>query len=122
MRSGKRRCPICGSTERRDAMGRLGSLCAGCGSLERHRALAAVLAEDFGQGKGQRCLEAGPANRMVFGEYLRERGWGYLSIDRWRTGNPKDPRAVGFVDLEAELGDLSMFSIGEFDLFIAQHV
>ena len=41
---------------------------------------------------GGRCLEAGPANPRIFGGFLRERGWEYASVDRWRTGNPHDPR------------------------------
>ena len=113
-------CPICGSTERRDALGRAAALCGGCGALERHRAL--VRECDSLLAGGGRCLEAGPANRRVYGEFLRERGWEYRSIDRWRTGNPRDPRAVGFVDHEADLSDLSIFGDGEFDLFVAQHV
>jgi SAM-dependent methyltransferase len=113
-------CPICGSSERRDALGREGALCLGCGALERHRALARECASLLAG--GGRCLEAGPANRRVYGEFLRERGWEYRSLDRWRTGNPHDPREVGFVDEEVDLTDLSAFGDGEFDLFIAQHV
>ncbi|HXS46600.1 MAG TPA: N,N-dimethylformamidase beta subunit family domain-containing protein [Solirubrobacterales bacterium] len=113
-------CPICGSGERHDALGRRGAACASCGALERHRAVARECAPLLA--RGGRCLEAGPANRRVYGEFLRERGWQYRSVDRWRTGNPHDPRAVDFVDQEADLNDLSIFADGEFDLFIAQHV
>jgi SAM-dependent methyltransferase len=113
-------CPICGSSERREALGREGALCVGCGALERHRALARECAPLLDGGGS--CLEAGPANRRVYGEFLRERGWTYRSLDRWRTGNPRDPRAVGFVDHETDLTDLSAFADDEFDLFIAQHV
>jgi SAM-dependent methyltransferase len=113
-------CPICGSTERREALGRTAALCGGCGALERHRALVRECAALLD--RGGNCLEAGPANRRVYGEFLRERGWTYRSLDRWRTGNPNDPRAVGFVDHEADLTDLSAFADGEFDLFVAQHV
>ncbi|HEY6549886.1 MAG TPA: N,N-dimethylformamidase beta subunit family domain-containing protein [Solirubrobacterales bacterium] len=76
----------------------------------------------FEGGAGRRCLEAGPASRRVVGGFLEERGWSYESVDRWRTGNPRDPRAVSFVDHEADLRDMSMFEDGRFDLFIAQHV
>lgn len=113
-------CPICGSSERRDALGREGAVCVGCGALERHRALARECAPLLAGGGS--CLEAGPANRRVYGEFLRERGWSYCSIDRWRTGNPLDPRAVGFIDHEVDLTNLSIFADGEFDLFVAQHV
>jgi SAM-dependent methyltransferase len=113
-------CPICASTERAEALGRSGALCLGCGALERHRALARSCASRLES--GGRCLEAGPANPRVFGGYLRERGWEYQSCDRWRTGNPNDPRPVSFVDHEVDLCDLSTFDDSEFDLFIAQHV
>jgi SAM-dependent methyltransferase len=113
-------CTICGSTERREAMGRAAALCPGCGSLERHRALARCCSELLG--RGGRCLEAGPATPRVFGEFLAERGWDYTSVDRWRSGNPHDPRAVSFVDREIDLRDLSPFADDDFDLFLAQHV
>jgi SAM-dependent methyltransferase len=103
-------------------LGRSNALCAECGSLERHRTLAASQEALFADGGGKRALEAGPANRRIFGDYLRDRGWEYVSMDRWKTGNPKDPRAVGFIDVETDLCDLSMFGDDEFDLFIAQHV
>jgi SAM-dependent methyltransferase len=113
-------CEICGSRERREALGREAALCPGCDALERHRALVRACAELLGS--GGRCLEAGPASRRVFGGFLAERGWHYTSVDRWRTGNPRDPRAVSFVDHEVDLCDLSIFAEGEFDLFVAQHV
>lgn len=113
-------CPICGSSERRDALGREDAVCADCGALERHRALARECAPLLSG--GGRCLEAGPANRRVYGEFLRERGWEYRSLDRWRTGNPVDPRPVAFIDHEADLTNLSIFADGEFDLVIAQEV
>jgi SAM-dependent methyltransferase len=115
-------CPICGSTERRDALGRTDAACGGCGALERHRALARMQLDGWRDGSGRRCLEAGPANRRVFGGFLDELGWDYTSLDRWRTGNPNDPRAVGFIDHETDLCDLSAFEDGRFQLFIAQHV
>lgn len=113
-------CEICASPERREAFGREGALCAGCGALERHRALARSCAGLLE--RGGRCLEAGPANPRIFGGYLAERGWEYTSVDRWRTGNPHDPRTVSFVDQELDLRDLSPFADDDFDLFIAQHV
>ena len=113
-------CEICASPERREAHGREAALCAGCGALERHRALARSCAELL-EGGG-RCLEAGPANPRIFGGYLDERGWEYTSVDRWRTGNPRDPRSISFVDHELDLRDLSPFADDDFDLFIAQHV
>jgi SAM-dependent methyltransferase len=101
---------------------RANAVCVGCGSLERHRALATVADEKLRDGTGKRCLEAGPLNPKVYGDYLRDRDWTYTSIDRWRSGNPRDPRAVGFIDEEVDLSDLTRFDDGAFDLFIAQHV
>lgn len=115
-------CPLCGSSEFRDFSGRSSAVCASCGALERHRALARVGTELFAAGVGRRCLEAGPLNPRVYGGFLRERGWEYVSIDRWSTGNPRDPRAVGFIDHEVDLRDLRLFGDGSFDLFITQHV
>ena|GEM_PF-2258482 len=115
-------CPICGTAERVEALGRPAALCPGCGALERHRALGRTCEQLLREGNGRHCLEAGPATSRVFGDFLRERGWAYQSMDRWRTGNPHDPRSVGFVDHEADLCDLSIFAEAEFDLFIAQHV
>jgi SAM-dependent methyltransferase len=115
-------CPICGSGDRYPARGRPGAMCAECGALERHRSLARLFGPQLENGRGKRCLEAGPANDRVFGGYLRERGWGYVSIDRWPTDDPHDPSRAGFVDHKGDLRDLSIFGTGEFDLFIAQHV
>jgi SAM-dependent methyltransferase len=58
----------------------------------------------------------------VFGGFLRERGWRYLSIDQSRTGHPNDRRYVGFIDHEADLCDLSLFDRGSIELVVAQHV
>lgn len=43
-------------------------------------------------------------------------------MDRWRRGNPLDPRDVEFVDYECDLTDLAPLRGHRFDLFIAQHV
>ena len=61
-------------------------------------------------------------SRWVYGRFLTEAGWRYTSIDRWRGGNPHDPREVGFVDHEVDLTDMRRFRSASFDLFITQHV
>jgi len=73
-------------------------------------------------GAGRSCLEIGPLNRRVFGEFLVARGWRYRSVDRWRTGNPHDPRDVSFATDELDLCDLWSIASGSHDLLIAQHV
>jgi SAM-dependent methyltransferase len=115
-------CPICGSTAFTAFSSRPDARCLGCDALERQRALARVLEERADEVRGRSCLEAGPLSPRVFGGYLRERGWDYVAIDRWRTGNPRDPRSVGFIDHEADLADLSRFGDASFSLFLTQHV
>jgi len=115
-------CPICGSQSFSEFSGRPAALCDGCHALERQRALVREVGWMLTDGAGHRCLEAGPLSARVFGGFLREQGWHYVSIDRWRTGNPADPRAVGFIDYEADLADLSPFAADSFDLVILQHV
>jgi SAM-dependent methyltransferase len=90
--------------------------------MERHRALAQACEALLASGEGRRCLEIGPASPVVYGEFLRRRGWDYVAVDKWRTGNPVDPRAVGFIDQEADVADLAPIPDESFDVVIAQHV
>jgi SAM-dependent methyltransferase len=115
-------CPICQGSELVEFSQRPAALCATCGALERHRALARTQAQLRAPGAGRRALEIGPLNPRVFGEYLREHGWGYTSVDQSRHGNARDPRAVGFIDFEADARDLSAFPDATFALLLAQHV
>jgi SAM-dependent methyltransferase len=115
-------CPVCGSSELVEFAQRPAALCATCGSLERHRALVRSQAHVLAAGAGHRALEIGPLNPRVFGDFLRERGWIYTSVDQSRRGNARDPRAVGFIDFEADARDLSAFPDGSLQLLLAQHV
>ncbi|UGS38808.1 class I SAM-dependent methyltransferase [Capillimicrobium parvum] len=115
-------CPICDSTSFSAFGGRTSAVCDGCGALERQRALAREAAGLLAAGDGRWALEAGPLNPRVFGEHLRRRGWSYVAIDRWTTGNPADPRAVGFVDRTVDLSDMRDFNDHVFGLFVTQHV
>ncbi|HST55763.1 MAG TPA: methyltransferase domain-containing protein [Solirubrobacteraceae bacterium] len=115
-------CPICGSLDLVEFSGRPTARCSGCSALERHRKLARAHLGLLEQGEGQRALEVGPLNQRVFGEFLREHGWQYTAIDQSRRGNPLDPRDTGFVDLEADLCDLTAFAADSIQLLLAQHV
>ena len=115
-------CPICGSTELTDFSSRPRALCVQCGALERQRALAVAFGPLFEAGEGREVLEIGPLNATVFGDYLRARGWRYVSADRSRRGNPHDPRDVSFIDIESDARKLSKIRNGTMDLVIAQHV
>jgi len=115
-------CPICGSARLVEFAGRSDARCEECDALERHRALARQMAGLLREGAGRAALEAGPASPRVFGGFLRERGWRYTSIDQSRRGNPNDPRAVGFIDHEIDLCDLSPLAEDSIHLVIVQHV
>jgi SAM-dependent methyltransferase len=115
-------CPICGATELVEFSGRPAARCPGCGALERHRKLARAYAHLLADGNGRQALEIGPLSPWVFGRHLRDRGWRYTGADRWRRGNPVDPRDVSFIDLELDLCDLSPFADGAVHLVLVQHV
>jgi SAM-dependent methyltransferase len=115
-------CPICGSLSLVEFSGRSHARCEECDALERHRALARTMYALLQDGDGRAALEAGPASPRVFGGFLRERGWRYTSIDQSRRGNPNDPRAVGFIDHETDLCDLSLLEDDSIELVIVQHV
>jgi SAM-dependent methyltransferase len=68
------------------------------------------------------AVEIGPLNPRVFGAFLRERGWRYVAVDGSRRGNVADPRAVGFVDLVADVRELGPIATGSADLVLIQHV
>jgi SAM-dependent methyltransferase len=97
-------------------------LCEGCGSLERHRALATRFAGELTDGHGRSALDVAPYSRLIFGDHLAGSGWTVTRIDKWRTGNPRDSRNVSFVDAEVDLVDMGRFDDGRFGLVIVQHV
>lgn len=117
-----KRCNLCGGQSFLDQATRVLARCAQCGSLERHRALVQLIERLPQTQTAGRCLEIAPLNPEVYGVWLKRRGWKYVCTDKWRTGNPNDPRAVGFIDYEADLTDLFMFEDASFELVIVQHV
>jgi SAM-dependent methyltransferase len=115
-------CPICASSRLVEFGGRPQGRCADCGALERQRLLARAQAQTLADGAGRRAVEVGPLNKRVFGDFLRSHGWDYTSIDQSRTGHANDPRAVDFIDREADLRDLSFLDSDSVALVLAQHV
>jgi SAM-dependent methyltransferase len=115
-------CPICGGKRLVEFAGRAQARCGVCDALERHRAVARRMSHLLEEGTGREALEAGPMSPRVFGSFLRERGWRYQSIDQSRRGHPNDPRAVEFIDHEADLCDLAPFADDSMQLVIVQHV
>jgi hypothetical protein len=117
--------PICGSTERKEGNGRPRAACAGCGSLERQRALAGQLADllvPSGTGSG-RVLECAPNSTMLLGAWLRERGWWYESFDKRSLREPSHPGVFDrFVDHDADVTDIAFAATGGYELVLMQHV
>jgi SAM-dependent methyltransferase len=115
-------CPICGSLELVEFADRPAARCGGCSALERHRELVRSQAELLDRGADRLALEIGPLNPRVFGRYLRERDWRYMSVDQSRRGSPVDPRDTSFIDLETDLCDLSTIDEDSVQLVLTQHV
>jgi SAM-dependent methyltransferase len=115
-------CPFCGCAERVEYAGRPVARCPECNAMERHRKLVRSQAHLLDRGDGRQAIEVGPLNPLVFGEYLRARGWRYTSIDQSHRGNPIDPRDTSFVDLQVDLCEMTPFEDGSVRLLIAQHV
>lgn len=115
-------CPFCGSTERVEYAGRPVARCPECNAMERHRKLVRSQAHLLDRGDGRQAVEVGPLNPLVFGEYLRARGWHYTSVDQSHRGNPVDPRDTSFVDQQLDIRELTPFDDGSVQLLIAQHV
>lgn len=118
-------CPICGSTERKEGNGRPRAACAGCGSLERQRALAGGLSDllvPSGTGSG-RVLECAPNSTMLLGSWLRGRGWHYESFDKRSFREPFHPGVFDtFVDHDADITDIRVAATGGYELVLLQHV
>jgi hypothetical protein len=116
-------CPFCGSKARREHGGRARAGCAGCGSLERHRALIRELHPEFERRGSGRCLELAPRSAEVYGGYVRRHGWEYIGVDRWDLRNATEAGAFGlFIDHDADATDLAFAPSGSCELFITQHV
>jgi SAM-dependent methyltransferase len=90
--------------------------------MERHRTLAALFLTLPESRRPGACLDVAPLNPAVYGRWLRRQGWAYVGVDKWRKGNPSDPREVSFIDFEADVVDMRIFRDGQFDLVIMQHV
>ena len=90
--------------------------------MERHRTLATRFAHQLADGCRRSALDVAPYSKLIFGDYLAGLGWEVTRIDKWRRGNPRDPRNVSFVDAEVDLTDMGRFDDGCFGLIIVQHV
>jgi SAM-dependent methyltransferase len=116
-------CPFCGSSERREHGGRPEAGCVGCGSLERHRALAGRLGPELEPRASARCLELAPRSAEVFGGHLRRRGWEYVGVDRYDLRGASEPTAFAtFIGRDVDATDLAFAATGSYELFITQHV
>lgn len=116
-------CPLCGSEGLVDYHDRPLAVCAGCGALERQRALAGQLADELVPRGSARCLEIAPLNPYVFGGFLRARGWTYEGLDRRLFREGSDPGGFDdFIDHDRDLSDLRGLRTAGYELLILQHV
>lgn len=117
-------CPICGSSDRVPYYDRPEATCAGCGSLERQRALARELrAELLPRGGGGRCLEIAPYNPRVLSAFLQPLGWEYESLDKRLVRGPRDPGVFdSYITYDRDLADLYGIASGRYELVTLQHV
>lgn len=115
------KCSLCVSDKFLGNEERPYQICRGCGAMERHRILWDLLLQsgispDF-------VIEISPLNKRVFGEFLQKKFYcKYWSMDKWKSGNPKDPRDVHFVDSFCDIVEMSGHIPFQADLIIMQHV
>lgn len=116
-------CPLCGVADLVAYHDRPEAACAGCGALERQRALARDLAADLAIRGSGRCLEVAPLNPFVFGGYLRAQGWRYEALDKRLIREAADPGGFDtFIDLDRDLSDLYGIPGEHYELILLQHV
>lgn len=116
-------CPLCGDRGLVAYHERPGAACAGCGALERQRALVLEFDAALTVSGGGRCLEVAPLNAFVFGGYLRERGWRHEGVDKRRLREPSDPGGFdAFIDHDRDLTDLFGLETAGYELVLLQHV
>ena len=115
-------CNICGCDKFIGLDNRPFRVCHKCGAMERQRFLAEYIKTNIKN--VNEVLEIAPLNKFVFGDWFKlQYNCNYTSVDKWRTGNPADPRAVGFIDRCVGMEDLlKAFGHDKFDLVIFQHV
>src|SRR4051794_22179505 len=115
-------CSICGSEERLPYAGRPVARCPECGALERQRVLARDFADELRIRRSGRCLEAGPLNPIVYGDYLRQRDWHYEAVDKAELREPYDHDAfTTFIDHDRDLTDLHGIATASYELVLGQH-
>ena len=95
--------------------------CPVCNSLERQRALWFLLNRDNMIKPNLKVLEIAPLNNMIYRKYFEEAGCEYVCVDKWKHGNPLDPRDTTWIDYEMDVCDLK-FDDNTFDLVLMQHV
>jgi SAM-dependent methyltransferase len=116
-------CSLCGSEELVDYHDRRDAACGNCGALERQRALVRGLHEAIAVRAGGRCLELAPLNPIVFGGFLRARGWRYEALDLRSLRETSDPGGFDtFIDLDRHIGDLYGIPGAHYELILLQHV
>lgn len=116
-------CNICGykGDDFLDMGSRKKVRCPICNSLERQRALWFLLNRDNMIRPNMKVLEIAPLNNKIYRKYFEEAGCEYICVDKWKHGNPLDPRDTSWIDYEMDVCDLK-FDDKTFDLVLMQHV
>ncbi len=115
------KCSICGGSSFRSAPGRERRSCISCDAMERHRYMFGILSRIV---PGKRVLDVAPLSPLIWKECLLSVGASLcVSVDRWRGGNPLDPRDVSFADVFCDVTDLATeFDPSSFDVVVMQQV
>lgn len=126
------KCKICNHTLFNGTIDRPYRVCTNCGAMERQRALWPIIVENINKktilnkmNVVFNILEIAPLNKNIFGNTLKNTfsNITYTSADKYRDGNPNDPRDVNFCDKYVDIIDLhKMMDNNYYDIFIMQHV
>jgi hypothetical protein len=116
-------CDICGNNQFNGTIERPYKNCLSCGAMERHRYLARMLSITPRR-QFRRVLDIAPFSKLIYGEYLCNQGCEkYISIDKWRDGNPNDKRDVSFASHYIDvIGMESIVGIDSYDMIIMEQV
>lgn len=115
------RCELCGCETFNGTPERQYRACVGCGAMERHRALWRHLKDSVT--RAQKVVEVSPLNARVYREFLEQRyQCSFIGIDKWKRGNPHDPRDVAHVDMLCDVCEMHVKLPDKVDLVIMQHV
>ncbi len=115
-------CDICGNDVFTAANGRPFKWCSKCEAMERHRYMARKL-KKVENWPSRKFLDIAPLNHVIWKGFLRNLNCGkHICIDKWRTGNPSDPRDVGFADIYCDVVGMDHVLSDRYDIVTMEQV